>query len=118
MSRLIEKDRLVGHQLSRALDPVPHWQLAEDAGKISRTLVFRNFIEAFGFMTQAALVAESSNHHPEWSNVWNRVELALTTHTAGGITRADIQLALALDEIATRFELSCALDDGVCGGCA
>ena len=76
------------------------WEV-EDGGKaILRTLTFRNFNEAFGFMTRVALSAEKMNHHPEWSNVYNRVSLRLTTHDAGGLTDKDIALARIIDKVA------------------
>lgn len=71
-------------------------------GTLQCTFAFRNFREAFAFMTEAALVAERSNHHPEWSNVYNRVTVKLTTHDAGGITEKDFKLASQMDSIAGR----------------
>lgn len=66
-------------------------------GKLSRTFEFPDFVAAFGFMTKVALVAERMNHHPEWSNVYNKVEVALTSHDAGGITERDFALAEAME---------------------
>lgn len=118
MSGLTEADRLIGHALSRALAALPNWKLSTDGVRLERTLYFQDFIQAFSFMSKAALVAERRNHHPEWTNVWNKVDIRLTTHTAGGITRTDIDFAAALDAIATSFELLCPLDpDEFCGGC-
>jgi 4a-hydroxytetrahydrobiopterin dehydratase len=74
------------------------WQL--DAGKLHRDFEFANFVEAFGFMTQVALVAEKMDHHPEWSNVYNRVSVDLTTHDVDGITELDFALALEMQSIA------------------
>ncbi len=71
------------------------WAL--ENGKLHRKFVFANFIEAFGFMTSAALVAEKMDHHPEWSNVYNRVAVDLTTHDADGVTELDFELAAAMD---------------------
>jgi 4a-hydroxytetrahydrobiopterin dehydratase len=71
-------------------------------GTLQRTFTFRNFREAFGFMTEVALVAECSNHHPEWGNVYNRITVQLTTHDAGGITEKDFDLAQQMDSIASR----------------
>jgi len=79
---------------------LPGWRLVDERDAISRTFTFRNFNEAFGFMTRAALVAEAMNHHPEWFNVWNRVEVTLSTHDAGGLTERDLKLAEAMDRIA------------------
>lgn len=69
---------------------------------LQRTFTFRNFREAFGFMTEVALVAEGTNHHPEWGNVYNRITVQLTTHDAGGITQKDFDLAQQMDLIASR----------------
>ena len=72
----------------------------EKDNKLSRTFNFENFVEAFGFMTKVALVAEKMNHHPYWINVWNRVEVHLSTHDAGDIvTEKDRKLAAAIDEV-------------------
>ena len=73
------------------------WRLEE--GKLHRTYVFGDFVEAFGFMTRAAIHAEKMNHHPEWSNVYKRVDIFLTTHEAGGITQRDFALAAAFDAL-------------------
>ena len=73
------------------------WSLQQD--KLYRQFVFGNFLEAFGFMTQVAPLAESMDHHPEWSNVYNRVEVYLTTHDANGISERDFTLAQAMNEI-------------------
>ena len=76
------------------------WTVAD--GSLQRTFVFRTFREAFGFMTEVALAAESSNHHPDWSNVYNRVTVRLSTHDAGGITAKDFTLAGRIDAIFAR----------------
>jgi 4a-hydroxytetrahydrobiopterin dehydratase len=70
---------------------------------IARTFVFKDFNEAFGFMTRAALVAEKSDHHPEWRNVYKTVEVVLSTHDAGGVTKRDIELAKAMNGIARQL---------------
>lgn len=73
----------------------------EQGGALTRTFVFSDFVAAFGFMTRAALIAEKMNHHPEWTNVYNRVEVRLTTHDAGNVvTESDRALAAAMDAIA------------------
>jgi 4a-hydroxytetrahydrobiopterin dehydratase len=74
------------------------WSLVE--GKLHKVFTFQDFVQAFGFMTSGALVAESMNHHPEWCNVYNRVTVDLRTHDAGGITDLDFALARRLDELA------------------
>ena len=82
-----------------ALATLPGWTYDEARHAIVRAYRFADFVEAFGFMTRVALLAERANHHPEWSNVWNRVEIALTTHDAGGLTTRDIDLATAIDAL-------------------
>ena len=72
-------------------------------GKLHREYRFRDFVQAFGFMTQAALLAERAAHHPEWFNVYNRVMVDLTTHEAGGITQKDLDLAREMEQIASRM---------------
>jgi 4a-hydroxytetrahydrobiopterin dehydratase len=74
------------------------WQL--DDGKLHREFIFPDFVEAFGFMTRAAIRAEKMNHHPEWSNVYKKVEVYLVTHEAGGITERDFELARIMDSLA------------------
>jgi 4a-hydroxytetrahydrobiopterin dehydratase len=76
----------------------PGWQLHED--RIVRSFRFEDFVAAFGWMSSVALVAERLNHHPEWRNVYNRVEVELTTHDAKGLTRLDFELAGAMDHFA------------------
>ncbi|MHB8849045.1 MAG: 4a-hydroxytetrahydrobiopterin dehydratase [Burkholderiales bacterium] len=83
--------------LERALASIPCWSLEDD--KLRRQFSFRNFVDAFGFMTRVALIAERMDHHPEWRNVYRTVTIDLTTHDAGGITRKDIELALAIDSL-------------------
>lgn len=82
-----------------ALDGLPEWDYDEARDAITRRLVFKDFVAAFGFMTQVALLAEKADHHPEWSNVWNRVDILLTTHDAGGLSHRDIELAAAIDAL-------------------
>ena len=79
---------------------LPSWQLVAGRDAIQRTFTFKDFNEAFGFMTRAALVAEHMQHHPEWSNVWNRVDVTLSTHATGGLSELDLALAEAMDRIA------------------
>ena len=68
------------------------WKIIEDGKKIKKTFKFKSFIEAFSFMSKIAIYAEKKDHHPEWSNVYNKVEICLTTHDAGGITEKDVDL--------------------------
>jgi len=84
--------------LDAALRELPGWQI--ENGKLHRQFRFPSFVEAFGFMSSTALVAESMGHHPEWFNVYNRVTVDLTTHDAGGITMKDVQLARRMSELA------------------
>ena len=83
--------------IENGLQALPAWRLAD--GKLQRSYQFRDFSEAFGFMVRVALEAERMNHHPEWSNVWNRVEIALVTHDAGGITGLDLALAQRIEAL-------------------
>ena len=79
---------------------LPAWRMVDGRDAIHRAFKFKDFGEAFGFMARAALVAEKMDHHPEWTNVWNRVEVTLSTHSAGGLTELDLALAEAMDKIA------------------
>ena len=83
-----------------ALGKLKGWSEVSGRDAISKTFEFRNFNEAFGFMARAALVAEKMDHHPEWFNVYKKVEVTLSTHDAGGVTELDIKLAEAMDRIA------------------
>lgn len=85
-------------EIEAALVTLPAWKLKE--GKLYREYRFADFITAFGFMTQAALVAESMNHHPEWFNVYHTVKVELTTHDAGGISAKDFTLAQRMEKLA------------------
>ena len=82
---------------TRALKRLSGWTLAEDGLSISRSYRVADFIAAFGFMSSAALIAQQMDHHPEWFNVYGRVDVRLTTHDAGGLTQKDIDLARAMD---------------------
>ena len=84
----------------QALGGIPGWTEIQGRDAIGKTFVFKDFNEAFGFMTRAALVAEKMDHHPEWRNVYKTVEVVLSTHDAGGLTRLDIELATAMNAIA------------------
>lgn len=84
-------------QLAEELAQLPQWRLRD--GKLFRSFRFADFVEAFGFMSRVALLAETRNHHPEWSNVYNRVDIELVSHDLGGITERDTQLALAIDKL-------------------
>ncbi|MFN6936053.1 MAG: 4a-hydroxytetrahydrobiopterin dehydratase [Tsuneonella sp.] len=84
---------------SAALAQLSDWSLAREGKAIARTFTFADFNEAFGFMTRAALMAEQADHHPEWFNVYNRVEVTLTTHDAGGLSTRDVAMAKAMDAL-------------------
>ncbi len=86
-----------------ALAALPGWSLDPEREAIRRSFRFAGFTEAFAFMTAVALEAERADHHPEWSNVWNRVDMRLTTHSAGGLTPKDIALATKADALAERL---------------
>ncbi len=82
-----------------ALAALPDWSLARNGKAIERKFVFADFSQAFAFMARVALLAEKCDHHPEWSNVYNRVEIALTTHDAGGLSERDVGMAAAIDAL-------------------
>jgi len=90
--------KLTDMEILAHLPALPGWTLA--AGKLHKTFTFGDFVEAWGFMSAVALVAESMGHHPEWSNVWNRVTVDLTTHDAGGISARDFDLAARMNALA------------------
>ena len=83
--------------IEQSLAELPGWSIV--GGKLHRALTFPSFVEAFGFMCRAALIAERSNHHPEWSNVYNRVEINLTTHDVDGLSNLDFTLATSIDAL-------------------
>jgi len=83
-----------------ALQNLPGWIAVDDRDAIQKTFLFADFNAAFGFMTQVALLAEKMDHHPEWSNVYNRVVVVLTTHDANGVTDLDVRLAQFMDRAA------------------
>jgi 4a-hydroxytetrahydrobiopterin dehydratase len=85
---------------ARALEQLPDWRAAEGRDAIRRDFRFKDFNAAFGFMTRVALMAEKLDHHPEWSNVYNRVDIVLATHDAGGVTELDLRLARFIDAAA------------------
>jgi 4a-hydroxytetrahydrobiopterin dehydratase len=92
--------QLGGDERKTALATIPQWAMVEARDAIHRSFKFKDFNAAFGFMTRAALIAEKMDHHPEWFNVWNRVDVTLSTHDAGGLTALDIKLAAAMDALA------------------
>ena len=93
ISKLTEAER------DAALADLPDWTLCADGLAITRRFTFADFSEAFAFMTRVALLAEKADHHPEWANVWNRVDITLTTHDAGGLSARDVAMAAGLEEM-------------------
>ena len=88
---LSQQDRL------NLLKKLPEWEV--ESNKLKRYWDFSNFVEAFGFITRVALLAESMNHHPDWKNVYSKVTIELTTHDAGGLTEKDVKLAIAINQL-------------------
>ena len=90
--------KMTDADIERHLREVPDWTVRD--GALVREFRFGDFVEAFGFMSRVALLAESMNHHPDWRNVYNRVTIRLSTHDAGGLTEADFRLAKSVSTIA------------------
>jgi 4a-hydroxytetrahydrobiopterin dehydratase len=91
--------RLTDAERDEALQDLPDWRLRSDGLAIARTFKFADFNAAFGFMTRVALYADKADHHPEWSNVYNTVEIVLTTHDAGGLSARDVAMARFINSI-------------------
>lgn len=94
-------ERLTEEERAAALEALPGWSLVDGRDAIKRTFTFGDFNAAFGFMSRVAMVAEKMDHHPEWFNVYNRVEVTLSTHDADGLTERDIRLAKAMERFAS-----------------
>ncbi len=92
---------LSGSEIEIALSKLPAWKMI--GGKLHRDYEFVDFVTAFGFMTSVALIAQGMDHHPEWSNVWNRIRVDLATHDAGGVTTLDVELAVSMEALAGRL---------------
>jgi 4a-hydroxytetrahydrobiopterin dehydratase len=92
-------DRLDDVARAKLAETHPHWTRHADKDALSRDLKFKDFSEAWGFMARVALLAEQQDHHPEWSNVYNRVSITLTTHDAGGLSARDLKMAHAIDAL-------------------
>jgi 4a-hydroxytetrahydrobiopterin dehydratase len=92
-------EQLDEDERAEALDRLDEWDYDEARDAITRSFLFTDFSEAFAFMTRVALLAEVQDHHPEWSNVWNRVDILLTTHDAGGLSARDTRMAEAIDAL-------------------
>lgn len=95
-------EKLTGEARRSALAALPGWSEVENRDAIQKTFRFNDFNEAFAFMTRTALMAEKMDHHPEWFNVYNRVEVTLATHTVGGVTDRDIRLARFMEQAAAQ----------------
>ena len=93
-------EKLSSQDRSNALSDLTHWSEVAHRDAIQRSLQFKNFNQAWGFMTRVALLAEQLNHHPEWFNVYNRVDITLSTHDCGGLSALDIRMARAINQIA------------------
>ncbi|MBB5043399.1 4a-hydroxytetrahydrobiopterin dehydratase [Shinella fusca] len=96
----MKQEKLGEEAIGEALVGLDGWTRSGDGVAIEKSYRFKSFREAFGFMTEAALAAEKFNHHPEWFNVYNRVDVRLTNHDAGGLTELDFKLAAAMDKAA------------------
>jgi len=94
---MADRQKLSEAEVRTRLSEIPGWELSD--GKLQKMFRFVSFVQAFGFMTSVALVAEAMNHHPDWSNVYNRVTIALNTHDVGGISALDFTLAKRIDEL-------------------
>jgi 4a-hydroxytetrahydrobiopterin dehydratase len=97
--RLLMPTRLTDGERAALAGKLPAWSPVSGREAIERNFKFRDFSEAWGFMNRVALLAESQGHHPDWSNVWNRVRIELSTHDAGGLTDNDVKLAQAIDAL-------------------
>jgi 4a-hydroxytetrahydrobiopterin dehydratase len=95
---LLTADELAAAHASLNQGSTPPWEMA--GSQLTKSFQFKNFVQAFGFMTQVALRAEALNHHPDWSNSYHRVSISLTTHDVGGLTALDFKLAALIDEAA------------------
>lgn len=96
------RGKLTKADIQKKLENSPGWKVATNGLSISRNFAFASFAEAFGFMTEVAIVAEKLDHHPEWTNIWRKLSVTLTTHSANGVTDLDFKLAAAMDEIAKK----------------
>lgn len=99
-----EVKKLSDSEITAELESIPDWRIEDD--KLYRQFLFPRFVEAFGFMASVATVCEKQDHHPEWFNVYNKVQISLTTHEAGGISERDFDLARSIDDIHARFATS------------
>lgn len=96
----MKQEKLAKETVAENLSKMEGWVLAEDGQSIWKAFRFKSFVEAFGFMTESAISAEKLNHHPEWFNVYNKVDVTLTTHDSQGLTELDFKLAAKMDRAA------------------
>jgi 4a-hydroxytetrahydrobiopterin dehydratase len=96
----MDRKKLDTATITARMAKLPDWMISDDNSAITRKFRFKTFSEAFGFMARVALEAEKTDHHPEWSNVYNRVDVLLTTHSAKGLTELDLHLAEFMDKVA------------------
>lgn len=96
-STMIKK--LSPNEMKTLLPTIKNWTLHQEKGVITRNFTFGNFVDAWGFMSKVAILAEKHDHHPEWFNVYNQVRITLTTHDAGGLSKRDVQLATEIDAL-------------------
>jgi 4a-hydroxytetrahydrobiopterin dehydratase len=92
--------KLTGDERGKVLAELPGWRMVDGRDAIAKSFAFKDFNQAFAFMTRVALMAEKMDHHPEWSHVYNKVEIVLTSHDAGGVTGRDVRLAKFIDQVA------------------
>ncbi len=100
-TRFMSRDKLSESDIDKALSPLDGWNVLKDRDAIFKKFEFKDFNEAFSFMTRIALVAETMDHHPEWFNVYNRVEVTLATHSCNGISTLDIEMAEKMNQFAS-----------------
>ncbi|MBI3484882.1 MAG: 4a-hydroxytetrahydrobiopterin dehydratase [Acidobacteria bacterium] len=104
------REKLNEQQIAEGMAKLPGWRIQN--GVLHREFAFKDFAEAFGFMTRVALAAEAMNHHPDWSNSWNRVSINLVTHSAGGLTANDFELAEKMQQMFGSADPSASLGTG------
>lgn len=97
MAEYERKQQLSDAELAQAVAEIPHWDMRDD--HFRRSFEFADFTEAWGFMSRVALISERLFHHPEWSNVWNKVDIAVTNHDAGGLTELDVEFCRRVDAL-------------------
>lgn len=96
----MKQEKLEARDVSERLQAMDGWVLSDDGASIWKAFRFKSFVEAFGFMSECALAAEKLDHHPEWFNVYNKVDVTLTTHDSSGLTELDFKLAARMDRAA------------------